>query len=103
MALNLSSHVIKKSGGGSSLSQVDPYVRLSNGTIALFVQNGAVYSEDGQMLEDGDLPDWLNEELAKLTPEAQEAVGLVDRKPSLAKPKEAPQSRRAESKPTRRN
>jgi hypothetical protein len=77
------------------------YVRLSNGTFPLFVQGGAVYSEDGREVDEDDLPDWFEEELNKLSPEAKEAVGLVDRKPSLAKPK-APQSRRGEQVPSRR-
>jgi len=87
MALNLSSHVIQTNEAGSSLSQVDPYVRLSNGSLTLFIQNGTVYSEDGKRVKEANLPEWWDEELEKLSPEARTAVGL-DRKPHPDKPKE---------------
>jgi hypothetical protein len=57
------------------------YVRLSNGTFPLFLQDGAIYSEDGREVDEDDLPDWFEEELAKLSPEAKKAVGLGKPKP----------------------
>jgi len=80
MPLNLSSHVIQTSEAGSSLSQVDPHVRLSNGSLTLFIQNGTVYSEDGKRMKEANLPDWFEGELDKLSPETRKAVGL-DREP----------------------
>jgi len=88
MALNLSSHVIQKGEAGSSLSPVvTPFVRLSNGSLALFVQDGAVYSEDGKRVKEANLPEWLNEELDKLSTATRTAVGL-DRKPPPDEPNE---------------
>jgi len=87
MALNLSSHVIQTSEAGSSLSQVDPHVRLSNGSLTLFIQNGTVYSEDGKRMKEANLPDWFEGELEKLSPETRTAVGL-DRKPPPDEPNE---------------
>jgi hypothetical protein len=81
MALNLKSHEIKKSEAGSSVSEASPYVRLSNGTSPLFLQAGNVYSEDGQMIDEDDLPGWFEEELNKLSPEARKSVGFDKPKP----------------------
>ena len=89
MALNLSSHVIQTNEAGSSLSQVDPYVRLSNGSLTLFIQNGTVYSEDGKRMKEANLPEWWDEELEKLSPEARKAIGL-DREPSPGAEAEPP-------------
>jgi len=89
MALNTRSHVIKKGGEGSSLSRVSPHVRLSNGSLTLFLQEGAVYSEDGKVLDADDFPEWLEEEVEKLSPEVRMAVGLaVQPKAHPTKPKQ---------------
>ena len=89
MTLDLRSHVIKKGKGGSSLSKVSPYVRISNGSLTLYLQDGAVYSEDGKIVEADDFPEWLEGEVEKLAPEVRKVV-LTAPKPS-PEPKAPPQ------------
>jgi hypothetical protein len=54
-----------------------PYLRLRSGAHEppIFVQEGVFYSEGGDLM--GDPPEWLDEELAKVSPEGLSAVGLV--------------------------
>jgi hypothetical protein len=42
----------------------------------VYVQDGNFYSSGGPAFKKADLPDWLQEELAKLSPACREEVGL---------------------------
>jgi hypothetical protein len=86
--LNLNVHEFSKPADGSrpTLTRVTPYICLSRGlpeggSTRVFIQGGAFYHEGGKEYKRHELPPWLNEELARLTPTALREVGLVDWKP----------------------
>lgn len=54
-----------------------PYVRLCLAdNPPVFIQHGKFYYENGQELSESDLPEWVSNELAKLSHDARQEVGL---------------------------
>lgn len=85
MTLRLSKvHEYKKvnDGGQATLIRSNPVIRLGKRVegepdqIYVFIQNGTFYTEDGKELPLEKRPKWLQEELAKLTPQVRAEVGL---------------------------
>jgi hypothetical protein len=89
--LSLKVHTFAKAtdGGHEVLSQISPYAVLSRqtegGSIRVFIQGGAFYHEGGPAYKESELPPWLHEEIAKMTPKARAEVGLKDWVPPKAK------------------
>ena len=77
MNLNLNPHKFVNRNGQSELQSVDYYIRLSQGHQAVFIQRGRFYSEGGPELTKDQLPDWLNADIAKLSPQAKKDCGLI--------------------------
>lgn len=80
MPLNLQVHRYARMPGTNETRLVssNPYLRLNAGPLEsppLFVQQGRVYSEGGELIKD--LPEWFWEEARKCSPEARREVGLV--------------------------
>lgn len=86
MAFTLKPHEYRRNPdtGVASLTRLNPYVRLRRMDVPdaypVYVQGGAFYSEDGKEIAKTDLPKWLPEELAKLSPKARKEVGIGDLK-----------------------
>lgn len=76
--LNLKPHVAKPNGMGQMvLIRSQPYARLKVGEDPpVFIQGGKYYGEGGPMLEDDELPPWLDDEIARMRPGARQEVGL---------------------------
>jgi hypothetical protein len=75
--LSLKTHEFVMRRGTPHLSRVHPYVRLyKDPGPEVYVQDGNFYSSGGPAFKKADLPDWLQEELAKLSPACREEVGL---------------------------
>lgn len=75
--LSLKTHDTKKLPNGSQVVvSAKPYVRLvsGGGDPPIFVQGGHFFTEGGPELKD--VPDWVQEELEKLTPVVRKEVGL---------------------------
>jgi len=73
----------------SRLTKVDPYVRICRAhEPPIFLQGGAAYSEGGPPVTP--LPEWFEEELAKITPKALEECGWGPKVAPVAAPPEAP-------------
>jgi hypothetical protein len=54
-----------------------PYTRLNAGEgPPVFIQAGQFFSEGGPVLKPDEVPDWLDEEIARMTPGARQEVGL---------------------------
>jgi hypothetical protein len=87
MPLTLKTHEYKKSRGGSVLSRVNPYVRLSYATkgedgeydnhAPVYIQGGQYWSEGGAEIPTKELPSWLSAEVAKLSDKVKREVGLI--------------------------
>jgi hypothetical protein len=77
-------HEYKKPNDGSpaTLIRSRPVIRLGRRPepgedhFYVFIQGGEFYTEDGKPLPPDRRPKWLQEELARLTPQAREEVGL---------------------------
>jgi len=53
-----------------------PYIRLHTaGEVPIYVQRGLFYTEDGKEIEK--VPQWAQDQVKLLTPEAKKEVGLV--------------------------
>lgn len=85
MSLNLRVHEYKRINDGSRavLTRVNPYVCLcrgnpEGGSTRVFIQGGAFYHEGGAEYKKSELPDWLSDEIAKLSSQARKEAGLVD-------------------------
>jgi hypothetical protein len=83
--LNLKVHEYNRIRDGSRaiLTKVNPYICLSKanpegGSTRVFIQGGKFYHEGGKEYRTSELPSWLNEEIAKLTPQARKEIGLVE-------------------------
>lgn len=77
MTFSLRTHITKMGRGETVVARVTPYIRLRSGeNPPIFVQGGAFYWEGGQRVKDADLPDWVEPELDKLTPEVRREAGL---------------------------
>lgn len=74
-------------GGPLVLTRLDPVIRLSKreadseDTTYVFIQHGEFYTEDTKVIPKDRLPPWLDEQIAKLTPEARAECGLQNWKP----------------------
>lgn len=77
--LSLRPHDVRTTGDGTRIGvTVSPYVRLAKGQDPpVFVQGGKFFCEGGPELKKGELPPWLEEELAKLSEATRRDVGLV--------------------------
>jgi hypothetical protein len=72
MGLDLRTHHTDKRG---RIVNITPHINLKNeGGLSIFLQNGQFYYEDGTLVEPP--PDWVFEEMNKLTPQALESVGF---------------------------
>jgi hypothetical protein len=80
MTFSLRTHVPKRGKTGEAvIARVSPYVRLRKADEAtIFIQGGSFYydKEGGEAIKVIDLPEWVGDELAKMTPQARREVGL---------------------------
>lgn len=75
--LSLKTHEYKMRRGTPYLTKVNPYVRLfKDPGPEIFIQGGAFFSAGGPELKKSELPEWVAEEMAKLSPEVRAEVGL---------------------------
>lgn len=94
--LNLKPHEYRKLPNSElhGLVRINPYLRLSvreeNGNQAVvYIQEGEFFDAAGKPLPtDDDVPDWVWDELAKVSVEAKKSVGLV-KEPAALPPEEA--------------
>jgi len=81
MSFSLKTHVTRRSRSGSGeavTTRVRPYVRLAvQGKETVYIQEGRFYSEGGTEFTDDNLPDWIDDEVAKMTVAARQEVGLL--------------------------
>ena len=79
MAFSLSPHRVQKIPGTdqSRIIGSNHYMRLSKEGTTLFLQSGNVYSEGGQRYKEGDLPEWFEDEVAKISPKAMADCGFA--------------------------
>lgn len=89
MALNLRVHEYKRVNDGSKavLTRLNPYIVLTHGiaeggSTRVFIQGGAFFHEGGDEYKKSELPDWLDSEIAKISPAIRKSVGLEDWAPS---------------------
>lgn len=78
MAFSLRTHIPKKGDGEGKIARYTPYVRIrgEGADGPLFIQGGYFYTEGGQHIKQADLPDWVDDEVAKMTPAAKRECGL---------------------------
>lgn len=81
--LNLKVHEYKRVNDGSraTLTRINPYICLckaspEGGSTRVFIQGGAFFHEGGAEYKKSELPDWLDEEITKLSPRARKEAGL---------------------------
>jgi hypothetical protein len=75
MAFSLKTHVPKRNDPEGKIGRYTPYVRINSSEgPPLFIQGGKFYSEGGEMVKD--LPDWVDDEVAKMSPTAKRECGL---------------------------
>lgn len=85
---DMKTHHVKMRSGRPIVSQVTPHVRLKRGEDPpVFIQGGKFYSEDGAESH----PDWLDEEVAKLTTKTKIEVGLEEAPLRRQKPAPEPE------------
>lgn len=77
--LTLRPHDVRTDSNGTRVSvTTSHYVRLFSGAgPPVFVQHGKFFCEGGPELKDHELPDWLDDELAKLSEAVRREVGLT--------------------------
>ena len=83
MTLNLKVHEYARVNDGSRaiLTRVNPYIVLTRGlpeggSTRVFIQGGAFFHEGGDEYKRHELPEWLNDEIAKMGPATRKSVGL---------------------------
>jgi hypothetical protein len=79
MGLSLKTHVKNRPTDGreAQLVRAIPYIRIcAEEGPPIFIQNGTFYSEGGEVFKKETLPDWAEDEIDALTPEAKKEVGL---------------------------
>jgi hypothetical protein len=79
MPFSLKTHIPKRGADGESkIARYVPYTRIrgEGADGPLFIQGGYFYTEGGQHIKAADLPDWVEDEVAKLTPAAKRECGL---------------------------
>lgn len=59
------------------LKEVHPYVRLSKDGTEVYIQDGSTYTAGGEVLPKDKLPDWFNEEIAKVNPAVLRECGYA--------------------------
>lgn len=82
-SLNLKVHEYKRVNDGSQarLIRVNPYVVLTKanpegGSTRVFIQDGMFFHEGGGEYKQSELPDWLDDEIERLSPVAVKEAGL---------------------------
>lgn len=83
MSFSLQTHHFEKvpNTGLYRISSITPYVRISDGEVAYYIQGGKVYTESGPEVEDP--PAWFYEHAKRLTPATKAEVGWKDPEPSV--------------------
>lgn len=92
MPLSLKPHIYKRQPNTDRaiLVGLNPYCRLSKeGEFPVFIQGGGFYDASGNVVDP--VPDWVQEELNKMTPEARKEVGLAEPSIPKARPKSKPE------------
>jgi len=75
MAFSLKTHIPKRGDAEGKIARYQPYVRINHvDGPPLFIQGGKYYSEGGELIKD--LPDWVDDEVAKMSPTAKRECGL---------------------------
>lgn len=70
-------HQFEMRKGEPVLVKVVPYVRFSNGKQVIYAQSGKFFfAEEGGECKPKDLPEWVAAEVANLSPEVKDEVGL---------------------------
>lgn len=77
MPLSLRTHEYKTVKGRAILTGVKPYVRLSafDGP-PVYVQGGHFFAEGGKQIQEDQLPEWIWDEIEKMSEQARQEVGL---------------------------
>jgi hypothetical protein len=91
MSLNLSPHevAVNPDTNQPTLVKITPYVRLRDADDPpMFLQQGKVYSEGGQLIPQSKWPAWLEDAILQLTPLAQEEAGFTEFVQKLNRPSE---------------
>lgn len=79
MSLNLKPHTYRRQPDTDRaiLTELNPYVRLSQeGEAPVFVQGGSFYDASGKAVDP--VPQWVKDNIAKMTPGARKEVGLPE-------------------------
>jgi hypothetical protein len=80
MGLNLQVHKYERIKGTQDvrLVKTSPYTVVKGAAeeVPVYIQGGVYYSAGGDRIKKSDLPDWVHEEVGKMSVKAKEEVGL---------------------------
>lgn len=77
MSLSLITHEYKTIRGKAVLTRQRPYVRVfAESGPPVFIQGGQFYTEGGQEIPEAELPDWVWDEIGRMSETAKQEAGI---------------------------